>query len=298
MSLDCLICHKTMWPFIDQIDDYEYGVAFKSKLVKCGNCGLVSHDPPVQADQIPGLYPDNYLAHSATRTKKGLYGRLKAELEHRAVRKIAGRIPRTGTFLEIGCGGCGLIRNLSRTLPHARFIGVDIKQVDIPPIDRFTFVLGQFESADIVPKSIDVLYCSNLIEHVADPREFVRKCFRVLKPGGLLIGVTPDHLSIDRRIFGRYWAGYHYPRHTYVFDHLNLPLLLRQEGFAEVGVTGSYAFWYLSFANRFLKLHGGRPRGLAFFLGTLVMYPFDRLVNFFRCHGSMDFQAIRPQSRQ
>lgn len=130
-----------------------------------------------------------------------------------------------------------------------------------------------------------------MIEHVPDPQAFLAKCREVLKPDGRIIMVTPNHLSIDRFLFGKYWAGYHFPRHTYVFNHQNLSAILEHVGFKDISTKGSYSFWYLSLANRLLDLPGTKKRGLGFAAITALFLPFDMLFNLFRCHGSMTVRA-------
>ena len=39
--------------------------------------------------------------------------------------------------------------------------------------------------------TLDFVYSSHLIEHVRDPREFIRKCLRIIKPGGYFVTVGP-----------------------------------------------------------------------------------------------------------
>jgi ubiquinone/menaquinone biosynthesis C-methylase UbiE len=160
-------------------------------------------------------------------------------------------------------------------------------------LPRFKFYKGQLENIDFGGRRFDVIYCSNLLEHVPDPFVFLRKCAALLHRGGVIYGVTPDHLSLDRYMMGRYWAGYHYPRHTFVFNHSNIGPILSKCGFERVRLRGSYSFWYLSFANRLVALPGAKKRGLAFAAVTALFLPLDLLINLFRCHGSMRFVAHR-----
>jgi hypothetical protein len=113
-----------------------------------------------------------------------------------------------------------------------------------------------------------------------------------LRAEGIVVGMTPGHLSLDRFLFGRYWAGYYYPRHTFVFNHRNVRTLLEASGFEVVRVKGGHAHWFLSLANLFLELPGTRKRGSPSAI-TALFAPFDLLVNRFRVHGSMTFIGRR-----
>jgi len=285
----CINCGEGLVDLIDHIQDWEYGVDWHSRLVTCPSCGLVTHDPPVRADQIELLYPRDYTAHTGASRSRSIYGGLKALLGRWSVRRVARHIPPAGSCLEVGCGNGSFLATLGAALDDVQLAGVDIVDVGVTDVPRFTFYKGQLEDVDFAGRRFDVIYCSNLIEHVPDPFLFLRKCAAILKPGGVIHGITPDHLSLDRYVWGRYWAGYHYPRHTFVFNHSNIGRILEKCGFAPVQIKGSYSFWYLSFANRFATLPGTQKRGILFAAVTAFFLPLDLLINLFRCHGSMTF---------
>lgn len=280
-------------PLVTDIRDYEYGVEWRSELHTCLRCGLVVQIPRVAPADIPKLYPSNYLAYSAQSRGRGVYGFLKRVLAETGARAVARHVPEGGRLIEVGCGNGSFLKVLHRLRPDVGLAGVDIEDVRVSDIAGFTFYHGQLEEAEIPAQSFDAVYCSNLIEHVPDPLLFLRKCRHILKLGGVIVGVTPDHLSIDRYVFGKYWAGYHYPRHTFLFNHHNIRHFLRASGFEILRIGGSYAFWYLSLANRFVNLPGTKKRGLAFAAVTGLFAPLDFLINLLRCHGSMTFVGRR-----
>jgi SAM-dependent methyltransferase len=280
-------------PLIREIRDYEYGVPWRSELWACTRCGLVAQEPRVSAVDVPKLYPSRYLAHTSGSRSRGVYGRLKSILAQREARLIARYVPQGGCVIEIGCGNGKFLSLLHEIRPDIQLAGVDIEDAGIAGLPGFTFHHGQLEDVDIAPSSFDAVYCSNLIEHVPDPQRFLNKCREILQPGGVIIGITPDHLSLDRYLFGRYWAGYHYPRHTFVFNHRNIRTFLERAGFDVVRLTGSHAYWYLSLANLLVELPGTKKRGLVFGAITALFAPFDLLINLFRVHGSMTFVGRR-----
>ena len=293
-STTCVHCQHALVPLVDDIQDWAYGVSWDSRLVMCGNCGLVTQDPQVTSEQIPLLYPENYLAHSSASVSKSVYGRLKSFLGKRSASRVSQKVPPSGSCLEVGCGNGSFLAQLRGLRADIALAGVDIRDVGVTGIEQFTFYEGQLEEIDFAGRRFDVIYCSNLIEHVPDPFRFLTACSAILNPGGMIYGITPDHLSLDRYVFKRYWAGYHYPRHTFLFNHDNIVHILERAGFEKVDVRGSYGFWYLSLANRAVELPGTKKRGLAFAAVTAAFLPFDLAVNLVRCHGSMRFIAHRP----
>lgn len=287
----CLSCSGELSPLHDDIQDYEYLVDWKSRLVICPDCGLVTHDPPIQGADIPLLYPETYHAHTGGSSGQGLYWKLRKALAGITLRGLLPLVPPGAKLLEVGCGNGSFLRLLGEARSDLELHGVDIVDTKIQGIERFTFHQGMLETVDLPESCFDVVYFNNLIEHVPDPFLFLAKCRRILKPGGLAYGNTPDHLSIDRYLFGKHWAGYHYPRHTFVFDHHNLPQIFRKAGFEDIRLKGSYAFWSLSIRNRLTPGHGPKKRGLLHAAVTGGMLPLDLLINLFRCHGAMTFSA-------
>jgi SAM-dependent methyltransferase len=293
--MSCVLCGEEamLRPLARRIRDYEYGVPWRSELSMCTSCGLVAQEPRVGARDIPKLYPGDYLAHSASSRSRGVYGRLKRILAKHEAQVLARCVPEHGSVIEVGCGNGAFLSTLHEVRPDICLAGVDIEDVGIADLPELTFHRGQLEEVELPMASFDAVYCSNLIEHVADPWAFMARCRAILRPGGLIVGVTPNHLSFDRYLFGRYWAGYHYPRHTFVFNHKNIRSLLEKAGFEVVRISGSHAYWYLSLANLLIERPGTKKRGLAFGVITALFAPFDLLINRFRVHGSMTFIGRR-----
>jgi SAM-dependent methyltransferase len=285
----CLHCGAEPRVLWSDIRDYEYGVPWRSQLLQCPSCGLVVHSPRITEADIPALYPATYHAHTGGAAGRGLYWRLRKLLARSTLRGLLPRIVQGGRLLEVGCGNGNFLKLVAEARPDVELHGVDIVDTGISGIERFTFHRGQLEQIDLPEAYFDAIYFSNLIEHVPDPFVFLRQCRSLLRPGGIVYGNTPDHLSLDRFLFGKRWAGYHYPRHTFLFDHRNMGEILRACGFSHVRLAGSYAFWSLSLKNVFREGHGPRGRGLGHAAITAATLPFDLAVNRVRCHGSMTF---------
>ncbi|MEM6990958.1 MAG: class I SAM-dependent methyltransferase [Myxococcota bacterium] len=291
--MECLNCQAPLSSLYDDIRDFEYGVAWESRLVICPECGLVTHSPNIEVEQIGLLYPSNYHAYTGGSGGRGLYWKLRKALAQFTLRGLISVLPPEGRFLEVGCGNGSFLRLLAEARPDLELHGVDIVDTEIRDIPNFTFHKGMLEDADLEPDAFDTVYFNNLIEHVANPFVFLERCREILGSGGMVYGNTPDHLSLDRYLFRRHWAGYHYPRHTYVFDHHNFRQILEKVGFTGIKLKGSYAFWSLSLRNMLAEGHGPKKRGLSHAAITLAMLPLDLVVNLFRCHGAMTFSAVR-----
>lgn len=82
-----------------------------------------------------------------------------------------------------------------------------------------------------VESRFDVITLNHVIEHVSDPIELLRSCYRLLKLGGQLWLQTPNIDSLGSRRYGRHWRGLEPPRHLVLFDPVSLRSALHQAGF-------------------------------------------------------------------
>ena len=75
----------------------------------------------------------------------------------------------------------------------------------------------------------DIVYSKTFIEHLAEPVKYIRESFRVLKPGGLLLTLTPDW-EVNYKIF--------YDDYTHIkpFTKKSLKNIKLAEGFENVNV--------------------------------------------------------------
>lgn len=71
-------------------------------------------------------------------------------------------------------------------------VGVDVdpRVVDNPLLDRG--VVGDGRSLPFDDASFDVVFSIYVLEHVADPASFSAEIARVLRPGGVVLGLTPN----------------------------------------------------------------------------------------------------------
>lgn len=73
-----------------------------------------------------------------------------------------------------------------------KVIGIDIDDAVLsnPDVDE-AHVIDPFGTWPLADASVDIILCDHVLEHVAEPAEFVREIKRVLKPGGWFCARTP-----------------------------------------------------------------------------------------------------------
>ena len=116
--------------------------------------------------------------------------------ERRVRETILNSLPKNyETVLDVGCGSAWVAREL---LPkNKKITSLDIAVTNVSKAlklysgsNHFGLVSDSF-NLSVKSDSFDVIIASEIIEHVPEPKDFVKELFRVLKPGGVLIITTP-----------------------------------------------------------------------------------------------------------
>jgi len=149
-------------------------------------CGLYFFDPLREGDA--GFYRDFYKRLRAL----SLFG-LDDE---RAEFAIAGqRIPEGARVLDIGCG----LASFRHCVPHAHYTGLDPNlSVEIPGIDLRKGNISDHAAAN--PGAYDAVCAFQVVEHLEEPRRFVKEMVAAAKPGGLIIIGVPHVPSAMTKI--------------------------------------------------------------------------------------------------
>ena len=97
------------------------------------------------------------------------------------IRRLAPKVP--GKVLDVG-GGDG------RRYRH-HFDSEDFTSVDIDP-KTFPDIVASCENLPFSEGTFDTVLCSQMLEHVLDPRKCLEEIYRVLKSGGKLLVTVPQ----------------------------------------------------------------------------------------------------------
>jgi 2-polyprenyl-3-methyl-5-hydroxy-6-metoxy-1,4-benzoquinol methylase len=178
-----------------------------------------------------------------------------------AVAKIlTARCHRTGTLIDVGCGRGNLWKAVRDSFD--RYIGVDVVAYEGFPID------GKFLNSNLENYSIplpgeqaDAVVTLETIEHLDNPRAFMRELVRLVKPGGWIVVTTPNQLSLLSKFtllvkdqFNAFQAA-SYPAHRTALLKIDLIRMATESGLSEIAVeytnrgrmpfSGRHWPWYM-----------------------------------------------------
>jgi SAM-dependent methyltransferase len=233
--------------------DFEYhSTREEIDFLQCRSCSLIfPRGIPVEA-ALPVIYPPNYYAFSETESPNRIVMAVRGWMSRRKGATYTSLVSAPeAEVVDIGCGDGRLLDVLKASCPSGwRYHGVDWSEQAIERLRRkgYDGRSGDVSGLDLTDwdEKFDLAVMHQLIEHVRDPRELMAKVRRILKPGGVLSVETPDIDAWDFRLLSRrYWAGYHIPRHFYIFNKENFSQLAREVGFEVINTVSlvNPVFW-------------------------------------------------------
>lgn len=142
-------------------------------------------------------------------SSSGRYDRTEERFEslHRRSRKNARRhLGKKDVVLDYGCGTGTVACEISTEVARIQAIDISSKMIELAKakasdanIRNVNFAHGDIFDEDYSDESFDAILAFNMLHTVPDAHAVVRRIHKLLKPGGLIITVTPclrDKLSV------------------------------------------------------------------------------------------------------
>ncbi len=153
----------------------------------------------------------------------------RAELDSAAMYLPAPNSP--SRVLDVGCGAGVLLKRMQDMGWEARGQEIDPKAVSAAQARGVRVDLGTLHEQKYPGDHFDAVHTAHVIEHVHDPAALLRESYRILKPGGILVVLTPNVESFGHAHFGKAWLNLDPPRHLVLFSRKTLRKLAEREGF-------------------------------------------------------------------
>lgn len=92
-----------------------------------------------------------------------------------------------GLLVDIGCGA----RPYAAMFSHCRYLGLEVTQHSPRGSARQPDIFFNGRALPLRSESADAILCTQVLEHVFEPPDFLAEIRRVLKPGGRLLLTVP-----------------------------------------------------------------------------------------------------------
>ncbi len=213
----CLMCGSNK---LNPLKGYE-----SKYLVRCGSCDFIFTTQIPQQDAIDkyyGTYP--YAEYNIPLTQA-------THQSFEKLLKLFDGFRKTNKILDVGCGrGDFLVVAKSKgwEVYGTELSGDSVKICSQKGIKVLQGVLNpdQFDKHDF-----DVIFFSEVIEHITTPVQEVKKFYELLRPGGLLYITTPNFNSLLRYYYKVDYNVIMYPEHLCYFTPKTMNAMLKENGF-------------------------------------------------------------------
>ena len=197
------------------------------RLLRCAECGLVTVDPVPDERELAVYYTDAFYGRPSLVSRMALrlfYGRRAA-----VARRHHAQLKR---LLDVGCGDGGF-------LAHMASGGVEVEgfEPSAAGAARARHQVGLvYDDLDAVTGTFDVITAWQVLEHVVEPRPFLRRLRNLLAPGGVVVLSVPHIESLEGQLGGDAWFHLDVPRHLHHFSRASLRQLVSTNGFDVIDV--------------------------------------------------------------
>ena len=220
-----------------KITDSHYGSRWC--FFRCQECSFVFSNPTISESELTTLYEQledqEYSLELEGRSRNFL-----------TILKRLDKIDKPGNrLLDIGAAS-GIFLHLAQELGYevegiepSAYLVREAK--NLFNLTMFQGTIDQFKG----DKKYSVITLLDIIEHLADPRLFMKQLVTLMEDQGILVLVTPDINSLAVRVFGKRWWHYRIA-HLNFFNKKSITRLLRQNGFQIIKIH-RYAWHFSAF---------------------------------------------------
>jgi dolichyl-phosphate beta-glucosyltransferase len=232
----CPVCFSTEVTSLTQIQKYVVRTCHRCK---CRYLGIFPGEAELEA-----LYNDSYFSSLCDQS----VGYASRELTAAALRTNERRltllrrsVPSGARILEVGAG-TGLFGTLAAR--EFQYVGIDLSEQAVAEARQkgLEVVRASLERFVNLGAPFDAITLFHVFEHLADPHDALARIKDLLKPGGVILLITPDTESLLCSISGDKWVSYKFPEHLILYSRSAVIELLEHSGFEVLSAGGDYEY--------------------------------------------------------
>ena len=262
------------------------------RLARCKKCGMVwDYFPP---ENLRAQYDKSYFNND---NPKGGYANyfegmaINKKTFSERLKKIEKKYGK-GRLLDVGCalGDC-LVEANKLGWKDAEGLEVSDYAYEFAKKRGLKILVGSLNEKNFEENTFGVVLYQDVIEHITNPLEELKKVFRILKPKGIIYIVTPDIEGLWSKLLGPLWYHYKPIEHVSYFSQNTIKKALNNAGF--VNISSSKTYHVLSIEYIISRLKYYLPFLFEIFLGIVKKTPL-RLITFRTYTGELEAWGQKP----
>ncbi len=226
---------------------------------QCYDCTLVFLKNPPSEIAMEEFYHKKYLPHLGSKawgrfSKLVDFGQYRLDLKkYSYIKKFYPNINKSSKILDYGCGNPTFLL-MTQTKTKAQCFGLDLSSQgwdNIPEskLKNIKLIKGSFDKIDEKDK-FNIITLWHVLEHEYDPILVLKNLREKIMSDGILIVEVPNYDSFFVKIQKGFWAGYHTPRHTVVFNKKTLINAVSKANWEIIqyyryGTLDAFTLWWL-----------------------------------------------------
>ncbi len=203
------------------------------RIVACAHCGLLYTNPCYTPSGFQQLFAKAGLSYGHT-----------AERIVEQVEWVARHFPQACSLLDVGCGGGDLLKALPQTMQR---FGLDVDALVLETAAKnapdVVFEVCDFDGLSDLPQT-DVITLFHVLEHLANPAQFLKQLRQLAKKGTQLVVEVP---VVERAVVeqDRDIVGFFTIQHLTHFSKVSLENMLAASGWqvTHVEAMSGYNGW-------------------------------------------------------
>jgi 2-polyprenyl-3-methyl-5-hydroxy-6-metoxy-1,4-benzoquinol methylase len=256
---DCPCCSGSDTSVLYTKKEYPFlltGLPDTTVICRCASCSTAFADPMPGQEELDHVY-GNVFDYPEDFTGSEKRGHLKY------ITSIEKLTEKPGTLLDIGCAS-GLLLELASGKgwePYGADISEKLIQAAQQRVPHASLFHGTVEDAGYEDGFFDAVTAVNVLEHLTDPKVFIKEVSRILKPGGVFLFKTVRIDSMLARRRKMHWDHLKWPGHLIWYSKQSLDLLLNTHDLfiQKARITG---IPYIPGIRRYMHASYGSPGSL------------------------------------
>jgi ubiquinone/menaquinone biosynthesis C-methylase UbiE len=203
----------------------------------CKICNLVFLNPRPSLKELKKYYTDIYLPYRGSSAwgkykKLANFNQQRLDIKRAKLLKQYSSPNKASSILDIGCGKPTFLETCNHFFKSSLY-GIDFSNNGWKrEQDRFKKLNLKVGDIDVLEKNLspDIITLWHYLEHDYYPNKTLKKLASISNLNTILYIEVPNYDSLSRKKYKQNWAGFHTPRHTFLFSPKNIEILLNKNG--------------------------------------------------------------------